>query len=234
VVDFERQEVAQAMADKLYPGELPPELMSADRPPHPRRKLTWEEFLDWCNEDANAEWVDGEVVMHSPVHERHDELVRFLQTLVSIFVRRRRLGEVRGPQFLMHIESHPSGREPDLLFLRSEHLDRLRPTFVEGPADVVVEVVSDESVVRDRGEKFLEYEEARIPEYWLLDPKRRVAEFYRLGADGRYQAVLPEAGVYRSAQAEGLFLRTDWLWQEPLPDALDVLGELGVLGASSG
>jgi Uma2 family endonuclease len=220
------------MADKLYPGELPPELLSGDQPPHPRRKLTWEEFLDWCNENANAEWVDGEVVMHSPVHEKHDLLVRFLQTVVSVFVQRRHLGEVRGPEFLMHIETHPSGRAPDLFFVRNEHSARLQPTFLEGPADLVVEVVSDESLSRDRGEKFLEYEEARIPEYWLLDPKRRRAEFHQLGSEASYQAILPEAGVYRSAQVEGLFVRVEWLWQEPLPDALDVLAELGIAGPS--
>ena len=27
------------------------------------KKLTYEEFLDWCDEDTRAEWVDGEVVM---------------------------------------------------------------------------------------------------------------------------------------------------------------------------
>jgi hypothetical protein len=58
-----------------------------------------------------------------------------------------------------------------------------------------------------------------------------VAEFYRL-AEGRYEAVpLEPGGVYRSAQVEGLWLRVDWLWQEPLPDELEVLRELGLLGA---
>jgi Uma2 family endonuclease len=221
------------MADKLYPGELPPELMSADRPPHPRRKLTWEEFLDWCSEDANAEWVDGEVFMKSPVHERHDKLVIFLQTLFRVLVRRRRLGEVRGPQFLMHIESHPAGREPDLLFVRTEHLERLQPTALEGPADLVIEVVSDESLVRDRGEKYLEYEEAGVQEYWILDPKRRVAEFYRL-AEGCYQpAPLEPDGRYRSRQIEGLLVRVEWFWHEPLPDEIEVLREFGLLGTES-
>ena len=222
------------MAEQLHRGELPPELMSADRPQHPRRKLTWEEFLDWCNEDANSEWVDGEVIMHSPVSQRHDDLVRFLQSIVDAYVRRLGLGKVQGPQFLMHIESHPSGRAPDLLFLRKEHLARIRPTYVEGPADLVIEVISDESIARDRGEKFLEYEEARIPEYWLLDPKRRVAEFYQLGPDGNFFSVPVTDGVYRSVQVEGLFVHLSWFWQEPMPDALDVLHELGVRGPSRG
>jgi Uma2 family endonuclease len=207
-----------------------PEGLVGDRPPHPGRKLSWEEFLDWTKEDARAEWVDGEVVMASPVHERHDKLVRFLQSLLGTFVEERRLGEVRGPEFLMHIPTHPAGRAPDALFVRAENLARLQPTVLEGPADLAVEVVSDDSVGRDRGEKLVEYEEAGIPEYWVLDPKRRQAEFYRLEGE-RYRAAAPEAdGRYHSTQVEGFFVRPEWFWQAPPPRLLAVLGELGLLG----
>ena len=63
-----------------------------------------------------------------------------------------------------------SAREPDVLFLAKEHLGRLRDSHIEGPADLVVEIVSKESRGRDRGEKFYEYGEGGVPEYWLLDP----------------------------------------------------------------
>lgn len=79
------------------------------------------------------------------------------------------------------------GREPDLLFVAQEHLDRLQETYLDGPANLVVEVVSPESLARDRGAKFVEYEAGGVPEYWLLDPLRRWAEFYCLGEDGRYR-----------------------------------------------
>lgn len=123
------------------------------------------------------------------------------------------------------------GREPDLLFVAQAHLDRLRPTHLDGPADLVVESASPERISRERGETYVEYEAAGIPEYWLLDPDWRQAEFYQLGPAGHYRLVLPDAaGVYRALVLPGLWLRVDWLWQEPLPPALDVLAELGMLG----
>ncbi len=56
----------------------------------------------------------------------------------------------------------------------------------DGPPDLVVEVISPESVGGDRGEKFHEYEGAGIAEYWLVDPQREVLEVYVLDDGERY------------------------------------------------
>jgi Uma2 family endonuclease len=130
---------------------------------------------------------------------------------------------------LMRLETRPSGREPDLVFIATEHLDRLKDTYLDGPADLAVEVVSPDSDVRDRSEKFREYEGAGIPEYWLLDPIRREALFYRLGDDGRYHLVpIGEDGLFRSVVLPGFTLRIAWLWQRPLPAVTDVMRQVGV------
>jgi Uma2 family endonuclease len=181
------------------------------------RKVTYEEFLEWADEDTLAEWVDGEVVMYSPASKRHQDIEGFLYEVLRAYVRLRGLGEVIQAPFQMKLEH---GREPDLLFLAREHLDRLRETHLDGPADVVVEIVSSESVGRDRGTKFYEYESGGVPEYWLIDPIREQAEFYRLGATGTYETVFAgREGVYRSEAIPGFWLKVAWLWQEPLPDA---------------
>ena len=79
-------------------------------------------------------------------------------------------------------------------------------------------------------EKFYEYERAGIPEYWLLDPQTRRAEFYQLGSEGQYHLIAPDKDArYRSAVLPGFWLQASWLWQRPLPRMLDVLRELGVL-----
>jgi Uma2 family endonuclease len=122
----------------------------------------------------------------------------------------------------------PDGREPDLLFVIQEHLDRLGETYLNGPADLVIEIVSPESAGRDRGDKFYEYERAGIPEYWLVDPLTKRVEFCQINAAGQYRLVLPdEAGVYCALELPGLWLRVSWLWQPPR--VLDVLRELALI-----
>ena len=198
--------------------------------PVPTDKVTFEEFLAWCDEETWAEWVDGEVRMVSPASRRHQGLRDFLAFALRAFAEARGLGSVLTAPFLMRLPNVPSGREPDLLFVATGHQHRLKDTYLDGPADLVVEIVSPESRLRDRGEKFAEYELGGVGEYWLLDPQPQRADFFRLDVEGRYERVPPDAaGVYRSEVAPGFWLRVDWCWREPLPPVLSVLRELGVL-----
>jgi len=178
-------------------------------------RMTYEEFLAWADEDTLAEWVDGEIIMTSPASLQHQSTSGFLFQLLSMFVETRQLGVVITAPYQMKLAR--SGREPDLLFVAGDHLHRLRPTYLDGPADLAVEIISPESVGRDRGEKFTEYEAGGVAEYWLLDPQRRWAEFYHL-EDERYRLAFAGAsGQYDSAVLPGFWLRVEWLWQQPCP-----------------
>jgi Uma2 family endonuclease len=182
------------------------------------KRMTLEEYLDWDYEGVRAEWVDGEVVLMSPVRLDHQFLVQFLYELIVVFARKHSLGKVLLAPTRMRLPTKPTGREPDLLFVSTPHLNRLKENHVDGPADLVVEIVSPESEVRDRATKFNEYEAAGIPEYWLIDSLRHEALFYLLGDDGRYHLRMPSSdGIYQSRTLEGFRLRPDWLWRDPLP-----------------
>jgi Uma2 family endonuclease len=158
--------------------------------------------------------------------------VKFLLVVLDYWISSRNLGTVIPPPFQMKLPPPISvGREPDLIFVSHEHLDRLRPTYLDGPADLVIEITSPESIGRDRGQKFIEYEQARIPEYWLIDPARQRAEFYQLGTDGFYRAAVVDAnGAYTSPILGGLRLPVEWLWGDPLPGRSEALRALGLLG----
>lgn len=198
----------------------------AERNP-PSGKLSFDEFLAWCDEDTWAEWVDGKVTMVSPASDRHQNVADFLTVILRIYVESRGLGVVRSAPFLMRLPSIPSGREPDLLFVAAAHQDRLKETYLDGPADLVVEIVSAESRLRDRGEKFAEYELGGVREYWIVDPELRRADFYQLDREGRYRLAGTEAGGgYRSAAIPGFWLSPGWLWQAPLPSPVRVVAEI--------
>lgn len=188
--------------------------------------MTYEEFLVWVDEDTHAEWVDGKVVFMSPVSREHSSVAGFLYRIVSSFVEDRQLGEVHHEPFQMKTGPNLPGRSPDVIFIATENLGRLRANYLDGPADLVVEVISPDSRGRDRGEKFYEYEEGGVKEYWLIDTLRRKAEFYQLGADGYYRPLPVLAdGQFGCTVLPGFWLNVDWLWQPTLPTVAQVLGE---------
>jgi Uma2 family endonuclease len=123
-----------------------------------------------------------------------------------------------------------SGREPDVVFIAKQHEDRILPGRLEGPADLVVEVVSRDSRRRDRVDKFREYAAYGVREYWTIERATRRAEFFGLGADGQYEPLPVDDGVFRTRVLRGFRLRIDWHWQDPTPD-LEALRELSLLRA---
>lgn len=184
--------------------------------PLPRGKISYEQFLEWLDDQTWAEWVDGEVQLMSPVSLEHDNVHVFLVALLHFYVSTHRLGEVHSEPFQMKTGADLPGRSPDILFVRESNRHRLKPTYLDGPADLVVEIISAESEERDRVHKFAEYERGGVLEYWLIDADRHEAEFYVLGDDGRYTLQMRgSTGIYRRVAIEGLWLKVEWIWQQP-------------------
>lgn len=197
--------------------------------PQQRQKASYEEYLAFASESQIVEWVDGEIIMPNPPTDSHQDLNFFLAHLIGIFVRVLRLGVVRYAPLEVKLWPGGPSREPDIFFVASDHLSRLTEKRMEGGPDLVIEIVSPGSVTTDRVDKFLEYEQAGVREYWVLDRRRgqRQGDFYFLGADGRFVAVeLEDGAIFRSAVLPGFWLRLVWLWAAPLPNAQVVAAEI--------
>jgi Uma2 family endonuclease len=204
------------------------ELLETQAPP----ALCFETFEDWLawatRQDEWTELEDGKVVF---VHRNrkgeyvgvkliHQILSLFLYRLIFTYLLRAAIdGVVLVAPIMMRTMQRPRyGREPDLIYLSPERRHQMRDTHIEGAADLCIEIVSPESAERDRDVKFLEYQEAGVSEYWLIDPDARSAQFWRLNEAGQYVRVPPDAdGVYVSTVIPGLALRPAWLWEESLP-----------------
>jgi Uma2 family endonuclease len=174
--------------------------------------------------EGRYEWANGGLIdMSPPPSFDHGRAVLFLAKLIDAFAEHHGLGVVVGENFAQRLDD--TIRVPDVAFFKKSSMDRVKETHSEGGADLVVEIVSPDSGARDRGEKFDEYERAGIEVYWIVDPRRRIAEFYRLH-EGLYAPVFPDAeGRVHSSALPGFFLRVAWLWDRPkLNDAQRELG----------
>ncbi len=194
-------------------------------PPFVNQKITYGEFLRRYD-GQYAEYVDGEVIKSMSVTQRHDFLTNFLMTALTFYVSTKNLGRICGEpyQMKMLIDDKIKGREPDIFFVKTENFDRIGEQFFDGAADLVIEVISPESVVRDTQEKFEEYETVGVEEYWIIDPNRRTANFYNLDENGKYKLRYPTAeDVFESRVIEGLWIKTNWLWRDELPNLIDIL-----------
>ena len=179
--------------------------------------VSWDEYME--NHAADfAEWIDGVVIKMTPVRLRHNDLSVFLLDLFREFLKRAGGGKVLISPFVMRLAK--SSREPDVQVVLPANLTRIKDTYVDGPADLVVEIISPDSDTRDRVEKFSEYQVGGVPEYWILDPIYEETLFYQRDEKGLFRRVqLDENGVYHSAVLPRLALPVEVLWRPNLPDA---------------
>lgn len=188
-------------------------------------KMTYEEFLREYD-GQYAEYVDGEVIKDMLVTDKHDSLTKFLISVLMFYVQTKNLGKIHGEpyQMKMRFDDKVKGREPDIFFVATENFDRIKEQYFEGAADLVIEVISPESIIRDTEDKFEEYEMAGVKEYWIINPNRRTAIFYGYDDAGKYKMLpISAEGIFESRIIEGLWVNTNWFWQEELPNLIDVL-----------
>lgn len=193
-----------------------------------RLKMSFEEFMAW-EEECHAEWKDGEVVVFMPAKGLHQAVLNFLNHLLDLFVTFFNLGKIRLAPYAMRAQPDGAAREPDLLFVAKTNQKRLTDSLLQGPADLVVELISDESVRRDRQEKFHEYREAGVREYWIIDPRpgRNRADFFRLDENGQYELFATEDDErVESTVVPGFWIRPSWLWQVEDRDPLQTFFEI--------
>ena len=186
--------------------------------------LSEDDFYRLAGEDSDWEYIDGRIVMHSPASDRHEDLFRFLLTLFSYYLGRHEVGVVRGSRFPMRLDEKWSP-EPDLLVVRQEHRGLIGRQRVEGPADLVVEIVSEADPHLIYREKLPRYQEARIPEIWIVDPFRREVLADREVGSKRTSTTL-NSGRLASSVVPGFWIEVEWLWRPELPPPHACLEEI--------
>jgi Uma2 family endonuclease len=193
--------------------------------------ISYVEYLSLAGEARITEWVDGEVISYMPPFYKHQDIIAFLATLIREFSALLHLGEIIIAPFEVKLWPDGPSREPDLLFISEANRANRTEKRYEGAPDLVVEVVSADSVRRDRVDKFQEYEQAGVQEYWIIDarPNRQQADFYERDDTGLFvPAELDQNGIFRSAVLPGFWLDVNWFWQEPVPNPQLLLAQIAM------
>ena len=129
---------------------------------------TEEQYLR-LSEQTNLliEFTDGDIEVLAMPTEEHQGYSAYLYEALLGYIRPRG-GRVRYAPLRLQIRPGKH-REPDLLLVRDASDPRRQNRYWLG-ADLVVEIVSPDDPERDTVVKRADYAEARIPEYWIVNP----------------------------------------------------------------
>jgi Uma2 family endonuclease len=170
---------------------------------HSTTKLTYADYVRFPEDGLRHEIIDGEHYVTPSPATRHQRIVGNLQYLIRHFLETNPIGEV----FCAPFDALLSEFDivvPDLLYLSRERARFLTSKNLQGPPDLVIEVLSPSTKSRDIRLKRDLYERVGVREYWIVDPELAVVEVYR--------------GNGRSFEAPTTFSRHDVLTTSLLPD----------------
>ncbi|CAN5134532.1 Uma2 family endonuclease [soil metagenome] len=174
-----------------------------------------EAFYNDITDEFKVEFINGEVMMHSPVKKMHNEATGLLFHLIDLFVRKNKLGFVGIEKIMTALTRNDY--EPDICFFGRQKADQFdrKQTLFPAP-DLVIEVLSDGTAKRDRGIKFQDYQAHGVEEYWIIDADEPFIEQYHL-VDGQYQLILKASeGNIRSFALPGFVMHVQAAFDEAI------------------
>ena len=140
-----------------------------------------EDYL-WLTDHSNrlVEFTEGHVEVLPMPTDEHQSISRHLFVTFLAYLTPRG-GLVQYAPLRVQVRPRIY-REPDLVVLRDARDPRRQNRYWVG-ADLVLEIVSPDQPARDLVEKRADYAGARIPEYWIVDPRNRTITVLRLEGD---------------------------------------------------
>jgi len=169
-------------------------------------KAKREEFYNLVHEDVKAEFINGEIIFHSPVKNRHWLVSSNIMRLIQPYVKTNKLGMIGSEKVMIRLTRNDY--EPDIVFFKKEKSDRFSPEQILFPApDLAIEILSPSTEKNDREIKYWDYASHGVEEYWIVDPEKKTIEQYLL-SNGTYNLYvkLHEEGILHCVIIEGFQL----------------------------
>lgn len=175
-----------------------------------RRQKFYEDITD----EEKVEFINGEIIVHSPVMKEHNDASRMLTNLIGNYVSKNKLGYVGVEKVMITLERNDY--EPDICFFKQDKAKNFKKgqSLFSAP-DFIVEILSKGTKTNDRGIKFTDYEANGVGEYLLIDPKTETVELYRLAANGKYELILKSnEGTLHSKVIKGFSIAIKAIFEE--------------------
>ncbi|MCX7047676.1 MAG: Uma2 family endonuclease [Candidatus Sumerlaeota bacterium] len=174
-----------ALLEQVMASPELPRYLTAIQATFAQEQQLRQRFYEEITESDKAEFINGEIIMHSPASARHIEVSCYLIELLAPYVTANKLGAVYFEKALITLTRNDY--EPDICFFGPKKAKSIQLETTRFPApDFIAEVLSPSTEKNDRGIKFEDYAAHGVAEYWIVDPVAMSVERYLL-EDGKYK-----------------------------------------------
>ena len=179
----------------------------------PQRLYTYADLQAFPEDNLRREIIDGELFVTAAPRIRHQRVVMNLAGRLWQYAAQHG-GEVF-PAPTDVFFSDTSVVEPDVLFVRADHLDRLEERFVRSAPDLVIEISSPTTRKLELVRKRELYERFGVPEYWYVDLDADLIQVYRLHEGYDVARIVGRGDTIEAEPLPGLSLSVDEILGPP-------------------
>ncbi len=165
------------------------------------RPLTYDDLLQMPDDTKRYEIIGGGLFVAAAPIPEHQRLSGLLFVDFFNHVEPRGLGRVYAAPIDVILDDHDIV-EPDLVFIANARLGIIQEKNIYGTPDLIVEILSPTTRIRDETLKARLYAVSGIPEFWVVDPVARSIQLFEL-KDGRYLESTTHDGIARSLVLPG-------------------------------
>ncbi len=176
--------------------------LAGDRPPAGEIILTYDDYAAIPSDGRRYEIIDGDLFVTPAPRPRHQKVIGNLHGILFAYLKEHPIGDL----YLAPIDlilSPTNVAQPDMLFLSAKKRSLVSERGIEGPPDLIVEVLSPTTEKTDRNVKSRLYGRFGVTHYWLIDPEAKQLEMFRYSGK-RYRVIPPVKGATH-ASLEDLF-----------------------------
>jgi Uma2 family endonuclease len=178
----------------------------------PRKYMASFEDFRVLTHERKADLLDGIIWVAPPERKDTVDLWQYLRASLQDYAKKLTMGDVYGPRVAFRLNQF-NAPEPDLAFLSKDRSRLRRANFISGPPDLVMEIVTLESIQRDYVLKRRLYERFGVREYWIIDDAFEKIVLLRLTTSGKYRRVRPTNDRFESQVIPGFSLAASILWK---------------------
>lgn len=204
--------VSAAIEELSHSPRLPEVVEALSRKLREEREKR-QQFYQEMTPEQKIEFIDGEVLMHSPARNIHLDVTSNTANLIRNYVALHKLGTVKVEKCLVVFPRNDY--EPDIVFFGPEKAATIVDETMRFPVpDFIVEVLSASTEKNDRGVKFEDYAVNGVAEYWIIDPEKKVLEQYLLDGEAYELALKAPSGTVASTVIPGFRCEIEALFDD--------------------
>lgn len=147
----------------------------------PMPQITWDDVQQLPDDGNRYEAIEGALYMTLAPSVRHQTIsMRLVHELLRLLVEPGH-GRLWHAPLGVRFPATQEGVQPDIVFVSNERRSIVAPDEIKGAPDLVVEILSPSTAVRDRDLKRRLYQRQGVAEYWIVDPDAAAVDVWRFG-----------------------------------------------------